>query len=281
MLSEAIHSAVDTGNGLLLLLGMRRARRPADTRFPFGHGKEIYFWSLIVAILIFGIGAGLSIYEGIKHVQHPHPLEHVIANYIVLGVATIFEAASFTTAYREFKKRYGRTSLLATVRTSKDPGLFTILMEDSAALAGLLIAFIGILIADMTNSPALEGWASIGIGAVLAGVAMLLIYESHGLLVGESADPATVDSIKEIAEADPGVDRANPALTMHLGPHDILVNLEIDFADELNSAGIEEAVDRVEHAIKQAHPDVTRIFIEAESLLAKGAQAPSSPSPQS
>ena len=270
MLSEGIHSVVDTGNGLLLLLGIRLSRRPADPTHPFGYGKELYFWTLIVAIMIFAVGGGMSMYEGISHLRHPHPLEDPIWNYVVLGLAVVFEGYSWSVAFREFRVGQRGRRMWRAIHASKDPTTFTVLVEDSAALLGLLVAIVGISVSYTLEQPAVDGLASLAIGVILAAVAVLLAYESKGLLVGESADRQAVASICALAEADPAVARVQPPLTMHLGPHEVLLNLEVSFRRGLSAAAVVAAIDRLEAAIRSRHPDVTRIFIEAESVAEGG-----------
>ena len=270
MLSEGIHSVVDTGNGLLLLLGIRISQRPADPSHPFGYGKELYFWTLIVAILIFAVGGGMSLYAGISHLRHPHPLEDPIWNYVVLGLAVVFESYSWSIAFREFRTDQRERRVWRAIHASKDPTTFTVLLEDSAALLGLLVAIMGISASYGLGNPALDGLASIAIGIILAAVAVLLAYENKGLLVGESADTQAVASIRALAEADPAVESVKPPLTMHLGPHEILLNLEIIFRKGLSAPAVVAAVDHLEAAIRSRHPDVKRIFIEARSVAERG-----------
>src|SRR5258706_5678288 len=189
MLSEGIHSLVDTSDGLLLLRGIRLKRKPPDSTYPFGYGKEIYFWTLVVAVLIFAVGGGMSMYEGIIHLLHPHPLRDPGWNYVVLSLAFLFESLSWIVAFREFRAVIGAQTLWQAVHTSKDPTTFTILLEDTAAIGGLIVAFIGVFLGHQFNNPYIDGSASLIIGAILASVALLLAYESKGLLVGEGADP--------------------------------------------------------------------------------------------
>jgi cation diffusion facilitator family transporter len=268
MLSEGIHSVVDTGNGALLLFGIRMARKPADISHPFGYGKELYFWTLIVAILIFAVGGGMSLYEGINHINHPVALRDPFWNYLVLGFALIFEGIAWTIAFKEFRKTQGKVGLWKAVRASKDPTTFTVLFEDSAAMLGLLVAFLGIFFSHRLNNPYLDGVAAIIIGVILGVVAVLLAYESKGLLVGEGARKETIESICKLAGADPAVERVMPPLTMHFGPQEVLLNLDIKFRSGLSAEEIEAAVDRMEAAIRKHHPEIKRIFIEAESITA-------------
>lgn len=267
MLSEGIHSVVDTGNGGLLLLGINRSKKPADEMHPFGYGKELYFWSLIVAVLIFGVGGGISVYEGITHIIHPSPLEDPTWNYVVLGLAALFEGIVFVIALREFnRQKEADQSIWAAIKASKDPTTFTVLFEDSAALLGLIVAFIGVFLAHSFNMPTLDGAASVFIGVLLASVAMLLAYESKGLLVGEGADPETLENIKELACAEPGVKRVINPLTMHFGPRTILLTVDIEFDKQLSAAEVERAVDNLEKTIRQHYPDIKHIYIEAGAV---------------
>jgi cation diffusion facilitator family transporter len=266
MLSEGIHSLVDTGNGWLLLYGMNRSRRPADATHPFGHGKELYFWGLIVAVLVFGLGGGMSFYEGITHLQHPKPMQRLAWNYVVLGISMLFEGLSWSVAFREFRAGQKGRGFWEAVRTSKDPTTLTVVFEDSAALAGLVIAFLGVLLGDTLHEPRFDGAASIAIGLLLSVVAIFLAYQSKGLLVGESADRATLASIREILSAEPSVYQVVDLLTMHFGPHDVLLTLEIEFGRGLSAEEVEAAVERLEESITARHPEVKRIYIEAQSI---------------
>jgi cation diffusion facilitator family transporter len=273
MLSEGIHSLVDSGNGGLLLLGVHRSRKPANAMHPYGYGKELYFWTLIVGVLIFGLGGGVSLYEGIHHLQHPEPLEQVRWNYIVLGAAMIFEGISWVVAFREFRRAPAYSGWWRTMRTSKDPSLFTVVVEDSAALLGLVIAFLGVLLGQVLDTPYADGTASVLIGVLLVVVAVILIIESKGLLVGEAAAPEVVSGIRRVLEEDEAVEEVESLLTLHFGPHEILLNLEVRFAPELSSVQVEEAVDRIETTVRTAYPDITRVFIEARGIAARaGAQ---------
>ena len=265
MLSEAIHSTVDTGNQGLLLLGMRRAKRPADARHPFGYGREIYFWAFVVAILIFAVGAGVSIYQGIEKVRHPVPVTNAYINYIVLSLAIVFEGGSCWIAVKEFDKVKGRRGYLEAVRVSKDPTMFTVLLEDVAALLGLFVALSGIALAEILHLPVLDGVASIVIGGILALAALVLAWETKALLIGEAADPAVVAGIRRIADEDDRILRINEALTTHLAPNDVLANLSVDFRDDLSSAEVEAAISQLERQIKERFPEVKRLFIEAQS----------------
>ncbi len=274
MISEGIHSLVDTGNGGLLFYGLKRGARPADEQHPFGHGMEVYFWSLIVAVSIFGIGGGMSIYEGITHIQHPAPLESPTINYIVLGVAMLFESYSFSVAWRVFRKSKGKRKTLAAIHHGKDPSLFTVLFEDTAALLGLAVAFVGIFLSHQLEEPVIDGLTSVVIGGILVVAALWLAYESRSLLVGEAADPEMVSAIRRLILADDAVADVGPVLTMHLGPDDVLLNIEVTFSPGLSAEEIHDAVHRVEERINGPYPEVSRIFIEVEALGGAGAPAP-------
>ncbi len=267
MLSEGVHSLVDTGNGGLLLLGVKRSERPADSRHPFGHGKELYFWSLIVAVLIFGLGGGISAYEGFLHLLHPAPLHDPTWNYAVLALAVLFEGTVFVIALREFRTQMepGET-IWRAVQTSKDPGTFTVLFEDAAALLGLSVAFVGIFLSQHFGDARLDGAASIVIGLILATAAGVLAFESKGLLVGEAADPQTIASIRALAREEPGVKNLWNPLTMHFGPNTILLTVDIEFEPALSAADVERTVDRLEKAIRKRHPKIKHIYIEAGAI---------------
>jgi cation diffusion facilitator family transporter len=265
MLSEGVHSFVDTGNEVLLLYGMHRAAKPPDTKHPLGHGRELYFWSFIVALLIFSIGAGVSLYEGISHILSPHPVDNVAITYWVLGISVVFEGVSWTVAFREFREKKGSLGYIAAVLQSKDPTTFTVLFEDSAALLGLLAAFVGIFLAEHLHMPELDGVASVVIAVLLAGTALFLARESKGLLLGEPASERLQASILEIAERDPAVHRANGVVTVHLGPDQIVAALSTEFEDSLTAPEIEACVERLEKAIQAANPQVTTLFIKPQT----------------
>jgi cation diffusion facilitator family transporter len=265
MLSEGIHSLVDTGNQILLLHGLRQSRKPADEQFPFGHGKEIYFWSFVVAILIFAVGAGVAIYEGIHHIITPVSIESPLVNYIVLGLALIFEGGAWLFAFREFSKVKGQYGYIEAVQRGKDPSMFVVLFEDSAALLGLLIALLGITLAQVTGNGIFDGLASVLIGLILGGTAVWLAIETKGLLIGEGANREVVSSIRGIAERNDHVDRVNELLTMHMGPEYILVNISIRFKRGKVTREIEAVIRDIDQAIKARHESVRRVFVEAES----------------
>ncbi len=265
MLAEGIHSLVDTGNQGLLLLGLHKAKRPPDEKFPFGHGKEVYFWSFVVAILIFALGAGISLYEGVHHIFHPEPVENPMINYIVLGLTLIFEGGAWFFAFKEFARAKGKWSYIQAVQRGKDPTIFMVLFEDSAAVLGLVVAFLGIWLGQVTGIVYLDGIATVIIGLILGGTAVWLAYETKGLLIGESANQEVVQSIREMATQLPGVTHVNEVLTMHMGPEFILVNISVDFLDGVTSEVVEECVAQLDVRIKAQHPLVKRVFVEAEA----------------
>ena len=265
MFSEAIHSLVDSCNQGLILYGMKRSTRPADEDHPFGYGMELYFWTFVVAILIFAIGAGVSIYEGIDKILHPHTMTNVWINYLVLGFSFCFEAVAWWVALKAFRANKGRHGYVSAIRLSKDPAIFTVLLEDSAAMLGLLTALIGIALGQYLEMPILDGVASVVIGLILTVVAIFLSIECKGLLIGESARSPVVRGIRALAQAQEGVIHVNELLTMHMGPEDVLVTISLDFEDGLESERVEEAVSNLESSIKSSYSDVTRVFIEVQS----------------
>ncbi len=266
MISEGIHSLVDTGNGGLLLFGIYKSKKPADDNHPFGHGKELYFWSLIVAILIFSIGGGMAIYKGISHVSDPAPLTDPFWSYVVLGIAFLFESAALFFALKNFRKEKGNNSYWKAIKLSKDPGSFAIILEDTAALVGLLVAFAGLFLGHYFNDARYDAYASVLIGLVLALTAGVLAKESKGLLIGEGANSEMSDSILKIVHADESVANAKKPLTMYFGPHDVFLAIDIRFKKNQSSLEIEKAVCRLEKDIRQSHPIVKRIFIETSSF---------------
>ncbi len=268
MIAEGVHSLVDVGDGLLLLLGQSRAARPADEEHPLGHGKELYFWTLIVAILFFALGAGMSFYEGIQHILHPEPMRDATWNYIVLGASTLFTIGSFTVAFREFRTHVGPDGYWAAFRRSKDPTLFTLVLEDLGDLAGLTLAFCGVFFGHLLRNPYIDGAASLGIGLVLATIAVLLVRESKGLLIGEGASPAERRAIRDAASADDDVRSIGRIVTMYFGPSTVLVAMDVEFRPGLDTTAIGAAVDRMETRIRDSRPEIKHIYIETESLRA-------------
>lgn len=264
MLSEGIHSLVDTGNQGLLLFGIRQAKKPADEHFPFGHGKEIYFWSFVVAILVFALGGGISLYEGIRHVQHPEPVTNPLINYIVLGIALLFEGAAWLFALREFSRGKGKWGYIEAIQRAKDPSIFVVLFEDTAAMLGLIVAFAGIALSQVTGILIFDGIASMIIGLILVGTAIWLAHETKGLLIGESANKNVIQGIRAILQGDELVEYVNEVLTMHMGPDFILANISVDFRDEATADAVEKHIALMNAQIKTQFPEIKRIFIEAE-----------------
>jgi len=262
MLSEGIHSGVDTFNGVLLLVGLRLSRRPPTEEHPFGHGKELYFWSLIVAVLIFGLGGGISFYEGVLHVREPVPLKDAGWNYVVLGLAFLFEGASFLVALRQFVRTAGKTPFWQALHRSKDPTTYTVLAEDAAALIGLVIAALGIALSHRFGIPALDGVASMLIGVLLSGVAVLLIAESRGLLIGEGIRPETARAIRKLALSHRGVSGVGRILSMYIGPDDVLVTMDLDFGPEVSAAEAATVTSLIHAEVRATYPTIKRLFIE-------------------
>ena len=265
MLSEAVHSLVDTGNQGLLLFGIARSRRPADDAHPFGYGMEVYFWAFVVAILIFGLGAGISFYEGFHKLAEPTPVTNFAVNYAVLALAMVFEGSAWLVAFRAFNRLRGKRGFLEEVRRSKDPTIFTVLFEDSAAMLGLVAATIGLLATQFLHIEWADAGASIVIGVILALTALGLAYETKGLLTGEAASPSTVGALRQMALAEPAVRALNELRTVHFGPNDILAVLSLDFEDHTSLENIEQTVNRLERKIKERFSDITRVFIEAQA----------------
>jgi cation diffusion facilitator family transporter len=266
MIAEGIHSLVDTGNGGLLLLGLRRGAIPADPEHPFGHGKALYFWTLIVAISIFGIGGGMSVYEGITAIQHPAPITSAWPNYIVLAIAFVVEGSAFLVALKTFNAARGDRGAVDFISNTKDPSLFTVLFEDAAAMLGLIVAFLGVFLGHLFRNPYFDGGASIIIGVILMGVAWLLARETKGLLVGEGVEPVVLAAMRAIVASDEAVERVGDIRTLYLGPHDLLVNLDVAFRTTLRGTGIHDAIGRIESSLTSAYPEVQRVYIEVESL---------------
>lgn len=261
MLSEGIHSTVDMGDGLLLLLGLHLSKRPATPRHPYGRGVEVYFWSMVVAGAIFGMGGGVSIYEGILHLEEPRAIEFSIWTYVVLAVAALFEGISWWIGVHAFRRENGRRSLWRAIRRSKDPTTFVVVLEDSAALIGIAVAAIGITLAHLLHAPALDAVASMVIGVLLCAIAAILARETWSLLLGESATPELVASIKEIAERQPGVIDAEPPRTMHLGPEIVHVDLDVHVDLERTSGELVETARRIEREICAEHPVIKRVSL--------------------
>ena len=265
MLSEAIHSVVDTLNEILLLYGIKKSQQSPNAQHPFGYGRELYFWAFIVSLMVFALGAVVSIYQGVQHVRYPEEMLSPNLNYIVLGIAILCEGISWLVALKAFRKTKGQLGYLEAFRRSKDPTTFTVLFEDTAALCGLFIALIGIYLAHALNIPELDGVASIFIGIVLAISAILLARETKGLLLGESADPQLRDHLLLIAQEDDAVFSANGVLTEQMGADQVIASLSLEFEDHLTSDDIEACVNRIEAKIKQIHPEIMALFVKPQT----------------
>lgn len=269
MISEGIHSIVDTGNGGLILLGMKRSRQAADESHPFGYGKSLYFWTHIVAVSIFGIGGGMSLYEGISHIRHVAPgaeMADPTAAYIVLAISLFVEGGSFTVALKQFLQAKGDKGAWQFIKQSKDPSLYTVVLEDSAALLGLIFAFLGVFFGHIFNNAYIDGVASIIIGLLLMSVAGILASRSGGLLLGEGVSPEELADIRRRVDSDPAVERSGDILTMYMGPEDLLVNMGVCFSAGTTAEQMHEAIRRIEADLQNAYPETTRVYIEAESL---------------
>lgn len=279
MWSEGIHSVVDSGNQVLLLYGTRRAERPPDARFPFGYGKEVYFWSFVVALLIFATGAGLSLYEGVRHWREPSEMSNPLVNYVVLGIALLLEGGSWVVAYRQFARSQGDRGVVEAVRRGKDPTVIAVLFEDSAALAGLVVAALGVTLYHVTGNARFDAVASIIIGLLLAGTALWLAYETKGLLIGESANREVVAEIRRLAQGYPEVERVNEVLTMHVGPEYILAAVSLNIACDVPRSRAHAVMDELDETIKKTDQRLKRVFIESMNDCAERATAPTTGDP--
>jgi cation diffusion facilitator family transporter len=264
MMSEGIHSLVDTGNQVLLLYGIKRSSQPASAEFPFGHGKEIYFWSFVVAMLIFALGGAVSIYKGWQHLLHPVEIKSITINYVVLGLAIVFESVALWVATKEFNLSRGSRGVIEAITRGKDPTLFVVVFEDTAALLGLLIALGGIFLFQLTGNAMFDAIASIGIGVILVITAFILALESKNLLIGESADPNIVTAIRQLVGADDRILTVNEVATLHMGPDFIVATVSADFVDALPAEDLEAAVTDLNRRVKGIDGRIKRVFIEAE-----------------
>jgi len=269
MLSEGIHSLVDTGNGVLLLFGIKLSKKPADENHPFGYGNEIFFWSFVVAILIFALGGGIAIYEGVRHILHPRQLEHVQWNYVVLILAMIFEGSALRVALNQFNASRRNKPFMRALKDSKDTSTVAVVVEDTAALLGLMIALLSVLLGHLSGWPYFDGIGSVLIGVLLVSVAFFFAVECKALLVGEGLLPEEIEKIDQILDEEPRVSVYRRPLSLYFGPNEVLVNLDVHFIDDLNSDQIEQTVDRIEARIKTALPSVNRIYIEADTIKTK------------
>ena len=266
MLSEAIHSLVDTGNGGLILLGLRNSRKPPDAEHPFGHGRELYFWTLMVGVLIFGVGGGMSVYEGLTHLLHPAQIERANLNYIVLGVSAVFESTSWYFGWKAFSKERRGRGILQVIHNTKDPTSFSVLLEDSAALAGLVVAMLGIFLSQWLRQPYFDGAASIVIGMLLCTIAIVMVHESRGLLIGEGVDRQTLNGLRTIVEGDEDVAHVKHLHTIYQSPSSVLLVIELRFNDSISAVDVRAAVRRLETNIKARYPEIKYVFFGTASL---------------
>ena len=281
MISEGIHSIVDSGNGLLILFGMKRAEKRPDLEHPFGYSHELYFWTLVVAVMIFALGGGFSIYEGMSRIMSITPettLGDPTLNYVIIGISAIIEGVSLSVALREFNAARGSMSPLQFIKQAKDPSLFTVVLEDSAAELGLLFAFLGTFLGHVLGNPYFDGIASVLIGCLLAFVAILLLRETKGLLVGEGLNLGELKQVEAIVEADPNVMECGRILSLYLGPHDLLMTIDVTFNEGTDRDAIDHSIDAIERGIVKALPQTTRIFIEPENLRTTRAATVQDPS---
>jgi cation diffusion facilitator family transporter len=269
MLSEGIHSLVDTGNGMLLLVGIKLSKKPPDRNHPFGYGNEIFFWSFVVAILIFALGGGIALYQGIQHILHPRQLANVHWNYVVLVLAMVFEGAALRVALKQFRTTRRGRPFFQALKESKDSTTIAVVVEDSAALIGLVIALLSVFLGQVTGWVYFDGIGSVMIGLLLVSVSYFFAIECKALLVGEGLGVENIGIIESILEQDPRVANNRRPLSLYFGPEEVLVALDVHFVDELSSDEIEATVDRIEEQIKSAVPKVNRIFIEAETIRRK------------
>jgi len=268
MLSEGVHSLVDTSNQGLLLLGMKRSQKPADARHPFGYSREIYFWSFVVAVLLFAAGGAVAIYEGIHKLSDPHPVDNPEVNYIILSVAILLELGSFAVALKEFRSVAAGRHWWTAVTEAKDPVLYTVLFEDTAALLGLIVALVGLALAELLAMPELDGIASIVIGIILVVASAILAKETMGLIIGEAAMPEVLEEVERLLGSAEGVEEVRDIYSVHLGPHDIVVTAAVDFDDRLTAADVERIIAGLVESVRAAQPDVRRLFIAPTSFKA-------------
>jgi cation diffusion facilitator family transporter len=265
MISEGIHSLVDTSNEVLLLLGIKKSQKQPDAKRPFGYGRELYFWSFIVSILIFGVGAGISFYEGITHLQHPHLIQNPLWNYIVLGGAFLFDGISFIIALRNFNNHRNGQPFWESVKRSKDPTSFVVLFEDAADVLGLIIAFLGVYLGHLYQNPYFDGIASMIIGIILTGVSLILTKESRSLLMGETAPPQMIESVIRLVESNTAIQNIQQQLSMVLSPKEILLILKLNIKQNLSSDEITGAIQSIKKQIQTEYPSIRKLFIEPVS----------------
>ena len=265
MASEGVHSLADTVNELLLLYGMRRARMPPDAAHPFGHGREAYFWSFVVALLVFALGAGVSFYQGLTRLRNPHPLDDLRPVYVVIAVAFVVEGISWWSALRRMRRCIGAHGYYGAIHRSKDPDVFTVLLEDTAALLGLLFALAGTVLADVTGDSTYDALGSLAIAGLLCITSFVLARETKALLIGEPADPGLHAAILDVAAHDAAIAHANGVITVQLGPNQVIATLSAEFEDALTSPAIEACIERIESAIRARHPEIVALFVKPQT----------------
>ena len=262
MLAEAVHSLVDTSNQVLLLLGLRESKAPADERFPYGQGKAVYFWALI-AILIFTLGGLWSFYQGVLHVLDPDPVQNPGVNYVILGIAFALEALAWRVGVVEFRRTKGDAGYLDAVRNAKDPSIAILIFENSADMFGIVVAFLGILLSQLTGILVFDGIASMIIGVILITAALWLAHETKSLLIGEGADQAIVQGIRGLVNSQVQIRSIEEITTLHMGPEYILVNMRVKFHESAFAYDIEQVTDFLEQQIQETFPLVKRVYVKA------------------
>lgn len=270
MIAEGVHSLVDASDGTLLLVGRHRSRRPADEMHPFGHGKELYFWTLIVAIIFFAIGGGMSVYEGIQHIVRPEPLQSPWLNYVILGIAAVFDGWSLMIALRELQRMAPGQSVWEVVKHGRDPSVYTVVLEDFGDLTGLLFAFLAVWLGHRFNAPWIDGMGSIAVGLVMAGIAVVLVMQSRALLVGERAHSSVLQAVEDATKGEGGIVRIEQPLSMQLGPNAVLLAVAIEFAPELSGEEVAQTIERLEEKVRQEQPEVKHMYVEAQSFRRRG-----------
>jgi cation diffusion facilitator family transporter len=266
MLAEAIHSLVDTGNGGLMLYGLHRSRKPADEDHPFGYGHELYFWTLMVGILVFALGGGMSIVTGISHLAEPRPPQNALWNYAVLGIAMVFEGSSWWFGLKAFQSELRGRGVFETIHATKNPANFAVLLEDSAALLGLAFALVGIFLAEKLDAPWIDGASSIAIGLLLCFVSFVMVFESKELLVGEGMEKRTLRHLRAIVAHDPAVECVDRLSTMYLGPEEVMLVIALQFRLETPLAEIRRAIARIKREIQARYPRVRHVFIDSAAI---------------
>jgi cation diffusion facilitator family transporter len=261
---------VDTGNGALILLGIRNSRKPPDPEHPFGHGRELYFWTLMVGVFIFGVGGGMSVYEGLTHLTNPKPIDDVKWSYIVLGLSAVFESITWYFGWKAFSKERRGRGVIEAIHITKDPTSFSVLLEDSAALIGLAVALLGIFLSTSLNQPYFDGAASIVIGLLLCAIATVMVYESRGLLIGEGVDRKTLENLRAIVEADEDVAHVQHLHTIYQSPQTVLLAIELRFHDSISAVDVREAVRRLEANIQSRYPEIKYVFFGTASITSDG-----------